>query len=173
MLHTAEWPQCTKQQPDGIFVCCFLFATCAPCPSSASHCPTPLPPAVSPPPRFSKALVAAAADQPDYGQQNMLTLTFRSPRMEQEYGQWIGRFHLKVDMLFSLLLALSLLIISFVSWGPGSKSAAGVCLLRCRAACLPVNAPGLHSHDGECLAPCSLHRTPSHRHCPAISNNPC
>ena len=48
--------------------------------------------------RFSKALVRAAEEQGEaVTQQSPLTLTFRSPLAEAEYGRWIGSLYYKVS----------------------------------------------------------------------------
>ncbi|PRW59618.1 hypothetical protein C2E21_1877 [Chlorella sorokiniana] len=65
--------------------------------------------------RFSKALVRAAEEQGGaLTQQSALTLTFRSPLAEAEYGRWAASLYRKGDILFSLLLLSSLAIIAFV-----------------------------------------------------------
>ncbi|KAL4458960.1 hypothetical protein ABPG75_013825 [Micractinium tetrahymenae] len=66
-------------------------------------------------PRFSKALVAAAEEQGEgLMAQSPVTLAFRSAMMEGEYGRWIAQYHIKVDLLFSMLLMAALVIVSFI-----------------------------------------------------------
>ena len=58
-----------------------------------------------PPFRFGKALLTAAGDDPKFLAQKLLTLTFRSPAVEREFGGWIARYQLQVGLLAFCLLA--------------------------------------------------------------------
>ncbi|PSC76218.1 hypothetical protein C2E20_0785 [Micractinium conductrix] len=65
--------------------------------------------------RFSKALLAAAAGGgEEFTAQSSLTLAFRSSLMEGEFARWVSQYHVKVDLLFSLLLVVALATMSFI-----------------------------------------------------------
>ncbi len=114
--------------------------------------------------RFSKALVRAAEEQgAAVTQQSPLTLTFRSPLAEAEYGRWIGSLYYKVRRAVGRAHCLR----GGRSWLGGPRCADGMgCLPALGPACCNLPARLQPAHDSRrqpivlrCCAAC-LHQPP-------------